>query len=1013
MLTLRLWHRFKKRTIAVVAVVVGLTLLSGVLLALYAARLSGPARLSHIVVTAQNQRQQVLGSGLSVSRILSANWLSDASFEPFHFSHAVALHQGSEATLTASSADTSAGQFGDGFFDQAHARVLGWSESGLVQKKTGRVVSFGLNRVGQFKLVDLPPEWPTGTQLHDFAYRDGITLATGDRGLLLYQSAGSLPQVIDLELSSDLVAVDSYDDGFILISRDGQVWQSADGLDWQLLAATDLRSAIDLALSDDGHYVAVSTEGHILSGSVGQVPYLLRGLSGAGLSTAAWGNGRYVIAGQEGQIFTSTGGLIWQPVLLETEDDWNRVVEHDGTFILAGDKGQVASSDNGKSFQLTRTGQTHDLIDLVMLSSRQIIALDQQSRYHISSDGGRTFIPSTIENELHSRRIALVDRDRLISSGYDGQFGTARLVAEIQLDSALKQGEYQTGDILFLERSALEIPETHLLHDAQDEAGYWQYSGPGLIGKSSDDNAPGGGEAALLIQRDDLPAGDEPSIVSQALPKSLIEQTGRNEIYTFELWLKQDQISHGNVKVWLSGLFEPVGTEFTKVGSTWRKYTYSFVLPVTRAASAEPVQFNIAYEGEGSLWVDRVIFGRTAEKADLFPETADQIVRQAEPSVLRLGFMPIGLTGMAPDSWSLPLGNENTVVLPDGRVSAAAPRSLAAGLQLASAAGADPWIVIDAHVSENELLHLIEYLAGPISEPYGRLRQQSGAILPWTDRFNRLYLEITDLDGIMGPDRLKADFVNLVIETIQRSPYYQAIKQQLVFIDGFTYQDGIMLSSADYHAADLQIPLVRTEEMSAVDLIDNAYDRYISQMPRLPERPGQQLTEMIRSAAWQNAGSQPLSLALLTHFLLADVGQQTAVTNLDIQLDDTMNRLDGRHLQATKLSARLVGGVPLQVRISEQGDSGPDPSSPAQSDPGLIAYGFSRADTMALLILNVSEHPQECLISSDLTWQDADIYKYDAAGLMLDQQTYRRANQRITLLPGGAVLLEKRLTPDN
>lgn len=1013
MLTIRLWHRFKKRTVLVAAIVVGLTLIFGALMAFYAARLSGPAQLSHVVVSSGLQRQHVLGSGLSVSRISDANWLADASFEPIYFHHALSIYQGYGSTLTASSADASAGQFGDGFFDQARIRVLGWSESGLALKKTGHVLSFGLNRVGQFQLMDLPPEWPSGTRIHDFAYQDGITLAAGDDGLLIYQTASSLPRMIDLELSSDLIAIDRYADGFVLISRDGQVWQSPDGLDWQLIAVTELRSAAALALSDDGDYVAVSTDGTILSGSIGQTPYLLRGLSETGWSTAVWGSGRFVIAGENGQILTSSGGLIWQPVSLATDDDWLRADEYDGHLVLVGEQGQVAVSGDGQGFQLTRTGQSHDLVDLVMLSSRQIIVLDHESRYHISSDGGLTFIPSTIENGLRSRRIALVDKDHLISTDNGGQLGTARLVAEIQLDAALKQGEYQTGDQLFLEQTVLDIPETHLMHEARGESGYWQTTGPGQIGKNRQDHAPGGGESALLIQRDDLISSDEPSIISQALPDILVEQTGRNEIYTMELWLKQDEISHGNVKVWLSGLFEPVGTEFTKVGSTWRKYTYSFVLPATRASATEPVRFNIAYEGVGRLWIDRVSFGRTSEKQDVFSESATQAVKQAEPSVLRLAFMPIGSPGTAPDSWSRPLGNENTVVLSNGLVNAAPPRSLAAALQLAASGGADPWLVIDAHVSEDELLHLIEYLAGPVSEPFGSLRQQSGAILPWTDRFNRIYLEITDLESIMGPDRLKADFVNLVIELVQRSPYYQAIKQQLVFIDGFSYQDGIMLSSADYHASDLQIPLVRTEELSPRDLIDKAYDQYISRMPRLPERLGQQLTEMIRSADGQNAGPQPLSLALLTHYLLADLGQQTTITNLDIRLDETGDHRDERRLQAANIASQLVGGVPLQIKIDDHNES--DPTRPSQQNEksGLISYGFSQTDGLTLLIINVSDQPQDCLISSELNWQGADIHKYDADGLLLDQQIYKRANQRMTLLPGGAVLLEKRLTPDN
>ncbi len=69
------------------------------------------------------------------------------------------------------------------------------------------------------------------------------------------------------------------------------------------------------------------------------------------------------------------------------------------------------------------------------------------------------------------------------------------------------------------------------------------------------------------------------------------------------------------------------------------------------------------------------------------------------------------------------------------------PIGLHESLALAQAVHADPWYTLPGTFSPADMSHLIEYLAGPTSTPYGAKRAALGQSAPWISVFRTIHLE--------------------------------------------------------------------------------------------------------------------------------------------------------------------------------------------------------------------------------------------------------------------------------
>ena len=963
----------------------------------------------------------MLGNGISLPEVMTANLLMDASFEPLIFRQSLMIISGDSTTLTVSSEEASAGLYGDGFFDQASARVMGQTPNGLVLKKKAHVLHYGMNRVGVFQPVILPDDVPVQHALHAFARKGELSLAVGAQGLIVLNITGQMPEIVESGISADLTGVSAYQDGFLACSDEGDLIASPDGLVWTVVPSMNHQPLRAIALSEQGQAVAVGDQGTLVASQNGQ-SNLVGAMSDHDLHDIAYGLGRYVAVGSGDTILTSHNGLIWKKISLGLATDWQAIDFKDGQFVIVGTQGTIAASIDGLEYDVLQQDQEINYVDVIMLSRQQTIVLDENGGIAVSNDSGQVWLQSSIDTGMHSHVLALAGKDKILSADREGQLGIAQLVAEIQLDSSLKEGQYQAGDRLFLEKESTTVPDAYLATsvDQSAENRAWELFGPGTAVRVTGDAAPIGGKSSMLLQSDSLQPAS-PTILSQVIDASKLDPMSANQALQVELWMKQSGIADRQVQIWLSGPFQSIGTTIDNVGTSWKKFSFTFILPAKNSSlisKDQEARLNISIDS-GSLWLDRVYLGDAQESSTLLANSQQKMVNAISPQVIRLDFLNIGGATTATEGWAEPLGNDapwmngNQWMSPSGS-------SLHAALQMAETCQADPWLVVDIHASQSEMLNLIEYLSGPISEPYGKLRQELGSFMAWTDAFDRLVIEFIDRGRVLTADSMKAAQVDLMIETISQSPYYRNIKGKLVFVDGMDYSDGVMLSSADYHASDVSGVLLEDRVAS----VERAYQAYYDLLPRDPEKSGQPWPELIRSAAMRQIGTQQAKLADQINLAMRDLGRQTGLANLTLPLENSQT-WSAALTTAARIASAASSGVPMQVTLlhGDADDSGSEAAAAADStgetpaaevgqdqletDANVQVFAFAGSQKTSIVLNNLTDSAVTCQLMTDIQLRGAALEKYDAAGKMIGRQTMKNNDVKITVLPGGTVLLVK------
>jgi hypothetical protein len=102
-------------------------------------------------------------------------------------------------------------------------------------------------------------------------------------------------------------------------------------------------------------------------------------------------------------------------------------------------------------------------------------------------------------------------------------------------------------------------------------------------------------------------------------------------------------------------------------------------------------------------------------------------------------------------------------------------------LELCESLGAEPYLVVPITLSDAEAGNLIEYLAGPVTSPYGARRAARGHPTPWTDTFTRIHLEFGNESwngGVfLGATMFPPDYGrrgSFVFGLMRSSPYYSS-----------------------------------------------------------------------------------------------------------------------------------------------------------------------------------------------------------------------------------------------
>lgn len=987
-------YRVKKRTFAVAGIALLASLLTAGMFAVYAATLLGSGALVRFQLTEHNQNFSLPGSGISITAVQSRNLIDDGSFEPLVYRHFLTAYGGDEDSLTVSAEDAGGEIFGDGFFEGADIRVVGQTADGLALKKQGTVEKYGLDHVGVFQPVRMPADMPGDLRINALVRWQDQVAAAGSHGTVLYVEGNQVNALADVGIDADLTAICVADSGLLTVSDQGDVMSSGDGMVWQSWKVDERVRLNAVAARANGLVIAAGDDGKILVGADGVMMSVDTGTD-ADLNDILNIEKGWLAIGDEGTVLFSAGGLVWENISPDdTAGSWLTADAYGRKTFIAGESGMTAISENGFEFSILPVDDLSgiSLVDLVMLSEQQFIALDSAGRFLISHDGGMTWTKSGVQTGMEAHTIILAGKDRLISADDTGRIGTAQLVAEIRLESSLYEGTYQSGDLVYLEMVP-ERSDLDILINRQDLL--WQISANASAARIVDPDLPGTGNGCLELK------SDKDAYISQEISQERLAGIQEGNVYRLNCWLKQDGVTQP-VSVWITGLENEVGTRFNLPEGKWRQVSYSFVIPSAWIRQGENITINLGFEGGGILKVDDLSLIPAADEDYAYTGSFSEYIAKIKPSVIRLANIPLGRNKTPTWAWTLPTGHD-TYVSTGAGWQLNKENSLSDGLKLVSDNQASPWLVLDSGISESEIAGLMEYLAAPVTEQYGRLRMQQGFPVPWSEAFDRIYFEISDLNGYFADDRLKAKYADWIIRQITLSPYYVNLKNQIIFVDGMNYEQGVMQSSADYHTSDF----AASAQAANIYELEQMYLEYWQNKPRNPEKSLQSWPEIIRSFSLSDdvqkseETAENVSLAELTSLFLYDLGGQTNIvmpevdgTRLAAAYSDSQSAVLA---EASSIVIRAADGEPYRVDRMTENDS-------------VFVFATHSEGYFNAVICNLGDQPVNCHLAVETDLSDAKSIKYDAKAELIGTDRLRSNQSQITVLPGGVVCVEKPLS---
>ncbi|MFW6286825.1 MAG: PKD domain-containing protein, partial [Candidatus Sumerlaeota bacterium] len=215
--------------------------------------------------------------------------------------------------------------------------------------------------------------------------------------------------------------------------------------------------------------------------------------------------------------------------------------------------------------------------------------------------------------------------------------------------------------------------------------------------------------------------------------------------YTIEVWLKSD--ARGKAEFRVSGFHEDLGGITFDMGPTWRKHTATFQTDKEYNGN-QLGNASLQISGEGTHYIDNIFIYPTK---DGFLEPSEMMIQCTRESGLEaVRYHNHIKSGRSYDMAMLT--NSNGVVGTRGNSQPNNRNTLEALLRFTKAAESNPWFQIEMHMSEEEWLGFMEYIAAPYdpekdtpqSKPWAYKRYRQGQKRPWADEFDKIYFEISN-----------------------------------------------------------------------------------------------------------------------------------------------------------------------------------------------------------------------------------------------------------------------------
>jgi hypothetical protein len=1052
-----LGSRIHKRPFVVTSVVLGVFVAAGALLVLYLGFFRQTAQTDQVRVSSEISGTEIRGIGLNIGTLSTPNMVLGSSFEKITNDQLFTVFEGSDDYVYLLQDGQDGRSYSDGSFVGGTVRIMSLDEQGkMVQKLLSDVVDFKESQFGPQSRMEGLIE--TDPEIRFIVSSVGNTLAFSRDGQYISDLTTASRRIFSLPAHAPIIAASEAGGRFNALAEDWSVFTSTDGKNFNSYGTEIVNEEIPRAIiSVDKVIIAAGDGGKILSYCDGEVT-TIDSKTKSDILAAAGDGQTALFAGSDGTMLTTSNGLIIRSLndlerpFSDNSADWLCATYFNGRYIVVGDSGEIAfgeyNADTG-IFVFSGYKATAERGESIVPRS---VTADPSGEILLLTEGGKTFILSDDRmswKELYTPSSAPVKvfgraADGKIILFRDGAFYSTRLLTRVEYGEHLTDTSIAAGDMCYLTHQTAVFDGT----SRQSSDGLWLLYGSDAAAQISDDAPPSGGESSLKLFSEPKSDASDARFVSQILSKESSQDLFEKTFYRIEVWLKQDGMSDGEVMVWLSGDFESVGTVFSEVGNNWRHYSALLVLPAEACGDeAGEVRLNIGYTGRGELFMDKIYFGPDRFASESIPEEYMNTIRDIHPSYLRLSNISFGLPDTSSQTYYYPIGNEGGRTVDGMGYVSQGCVSLEDSLKMTRYAQTNPWLIIESSVGQEQIEHLMEYLCGSISEPYGKMRIENGTAVPWSTQFERIVFEIADSANLFKTDLQRGAFVDFIINVMESSPHYLDIKDRILFLDGMNYSGGSMLSTADFHSTSLHIEgLSGIETDEAVppisgEVISTGYLDYYDRIPRILSRPRENVGEWIGAAYFrtltednapdgQSQTNTAVTAAAYVDFLLHDLGHRTSVICIDLPGTESFydfnrevfaasERLGIResgivedNVQALLSSVSAlndsISGSPLSLYAISPiaGDEGQTPSETDSLPEGAGAFAFIDGNSLCIIVTNTGDQPRQFRIETDYRIDRITVDHYSDTGEKIASAKRRNQSGRITLLPGQFIIIQ-------
>ncbi len=968
----------KRRILGLFTIVAGVFLVALILLAVLGI-FSFRSELVSIRLSTNRSGQYSNGVGINLDYIPTSNRINysefqrENSYKSFTIADCVDDYVFLDANSSISESD---------IINGSEVRILSLDNDGVMSLRySGLVNTFISSRFGlNVPIEDTEGYWINDSVI-DIASSSGTVVAMTESGkLVLDITSDDFVKTFESEEVVSFKGLCSYGNYIYALTDEGQIYLSNDGRNFSLYYVNDEQFDIR-TIAGIGNAVAFITEDNrycLFTGtSIVEVDVPFEIDENTIISSSS---DKLVVVNGNGDVYATSNGLIYSAVHDEVGlfDSLSAIIDYKSVgncFYYLTEEGRLITlnvDSLSESLSVDLSTISPKLFEVTESGSVIVVTNDRRACL-VSSDG---HISDLTQNAGSVDSVFLGSGDKLImKSGNNLYFVT--VLSAIQVNSVVPQDLVNPGDLCYIRMvSANSFNEDNWNVLTENTSVSFYNTFDSVVTNSS-----------VRI----LGLGDGVHAISQPLYGNATDNFSYNTFYRISLKVRSDSENLSNVKVWIYGdVFGEEGFVIDEITSNSTEYSYVFALTGSKTLSDEDkLYFNISFEGDGVVFVDDVYLGEDRYSGnDSVPSAFVEKITASDPSAIRLNNLNFSSSNNSDEIF---FGLSNN--------------SLECSLDLVKDSNSSPWFVIGSFAEADSIDRFMGYFCGSVSNEYGKLRIDNGTAIPWSRQFDVIYIEIYDSDNVYLTDMQRGAYVSYVKSLFIQSSFYSEIKDRVIFIDGMTYEGGVVQSSADFHAIDGAINL------ESVNNLKQVFEEINYEVPRMPLMSSDS-GELISNFSYEGEYSGT-NTGVLTAPLICNQSSFVRMFMINISVSTIPIDTEGDEIFESNLERDALIAISHLDYINESNALFFDIIDPLDVTSTQSAEQFSNDCVVSLVekegvvyltVVNISETQQQFTVDG-VTYGNSHLMRYSSTGELLTDRAYRRSDVRITLQPGETVVI--------